>query len=47
MEIDWPDELLKSGLASEERDPDGDLLYRGLRLRMVVILRITFLTKIH
>lgn len=34
IEIDWPDELITSGLAGEERDPEGNLLYRGLKVRV-------------
>lgn len=51
MEVDWPEELLTSGYNHEERDEEGNILYRGLRLRMVanidLIHNLAFIKGIH
>ena len=40
LEVEWPVELLNSGLKSvkEEKGKDGTLLFKGVRVRMVTFL---------
>ncbi len=46
MDIDWPQDILDSPYASEERDPEtGYILHRGLKVRVVrTKLNISFLS---